>query len=151
MALVERISLRDATPRRDGDVVLGDDFVAPDTTVEGELRQRRERRGLFSLKNSPLTRKIITFNLVALNILVAGILLMNSSREPLAVQRLNSLVGEAELIANVFEAQADTDLSQDGAAAVAETLARLDLRDGLEVFLFEIGRASCRERVLDGV
>ncbi len=105
MALVERISLRDATPRRDGDVVLGDDFVAPDTTVEGELRQRRERRGLFSLKNSPLTRKIITFNLVALNILVAGILLMNSSREPLAVQRLNSLVGEAELIANVFEAQ----------------------------------------------
>ncbi|MDX1822806.1 MAG: sensor histidine kinase [Paracoccaceae bacterium] len=149
MALVERISLRDATPRRDGDVVLGDDFVAPDTTVEGELRQRRERRGLFSLKNSPLTRKIITFNLVALNILVAGILLMNSSREPLAVQRLNSLVGEAELIANVFEAQADTDLSQDGAAAVAETLARLDLRDGLEVFLFDatgtlVGQAEGR-------
>jgi two-component system sensor histidine kinase ChvG len=141
--------LRDATPRRDGDVVLGDDFVAPDTTVEGELRQRRERRGLFSLKNSPLTRKIITFNLVALNILVAGILLMNSSREPLAVQRLNSLVGEAELIANVFEAQADTDLSQDGAAAVAETLARLDLRDGLEVFLFDatgtlVGQAEGR-------
>ena len=141
--------MRDATPRRDGDVVLGDDFVAPDTTVEGELRQRRERRGLFSLKNSPLTRKIITFNLVALNILVAGILLMNSSREPLAVQRLNSLVGEAELIANVFEAQADTDLSQDGAAAVAETLARLDLRDGLEVFLFDatgtlVGQAEGR-------
>ena len=149
MALVERISLRDATPRRDGDVVLGDDFVAPDTTVEGELRQRRERRGLFSLKNSPLTRKIITFNLVALNILVAGILLMNSSREPLAVQRLNSLVGEAELIANVFEAQADTDLSQGDAAAVAETLARLDLRDGLEVFLFDatgalVGQAEGR-------
>ena len=137
MALAERISLRDATPRRDGDVVLGDDFVAPDTTVEGELRQRRERRGLFSLKNSPLTRKIITFNLVALNILVAGILLMNSSREPLAVQRLNSLVAEAELIASVFEAQAGTDLSQGGGPQVTGTLERLDLRDGLEIFVFD--------------
>lgn len=141
MALAERISLRDATPRRDGDVVLGDDFVAPDTAVEGELRQRRERRGLFSLKNSPLTRKIITFNLVALNILVAGILLMNSSREPLAVQRINSLVAEAELIANVFETQAvagaQTDAPQGVGPDVAATLARLDLRSGLEVFVFD--------------
>ena len=145
MALAERISLRDTTPRRDGDVVLGDDFVAPDTTVEGELRERRERRGLFSLKNSPLTRKIITFNLVALNILVAGILLMNSSREPLAVQRINSLVAEAELIASVFEAQAVTgpaaDLSQDGGTDVAATLERLDLRRGLEVFVFDVSGA----------
>ena len=77
MALAERISLRDATPRQDGDVILGEDFVAPDTAAENELRQRRARRGLFSLKNSPLTRKIIIFNLVALNILVAGILLRN--------------------------------------------------------------------------
>jgi two-component system sensor histidine kinase ChvG len=141
MALAERISLRNATPRRDDDVVLGDDFVAPDTNGEGELRQRRARRGLFSLKNSPLTRKIITFNLVALNILVAGILLMNSSREPLAVQRINSLVGEAELIANVFEVQATLGpvvaLSSSDSADVAATLDRLDLRDGLEVFIFD--------------
>ena len=153
MALAERISLRDATPRRDGDVVLGDDFVAPDTTVEGEVQQRRERRGLFSLKNSPLTRKIITFNLIALNILVAGILLMNSSREPLAVQRINSLVAEAELIASVFEAQAVTGpavaLSQGDREDVAATLARLDLRQGLEVFVFDtagavVGRSEGR-------
>ncbi|MDX5402672.1 MAG: sensor histidine kinase, partial [Rhodobacterales bacterium] len=153
MALAERISLRDATPRRDGDVVLGDDFVAPDTTVEGEVQQRRERRGLFSLKNSPLTRKIITFNLIALNILVAGILLMNSSREPLAVQRINSLVAEAELIASVFEAQAVTGpavaLSQGDREDVAATLARLDLRQGLEVFVFDtagavVGRSQGR-------
>jgi two-component system sensor histidine kinase ChvG len=141
MSLAERISLRNATPRRDGDVVLGDDFVAPDTNGEGELRQRRARRGLFSLKNSPLTRKIITFNLVALNILVAGILLMNSSREPLAVQRINSLVGEAELIASVFEVVAPTGpvvaLSSADRVDVAATLDRLDLRDGLEVFIFD--------------
>ncbi|MFD1195810.1 ATP-binding protein [Seohaeicola saemankumensis] len=137
MALAERISLRDATPRRDGDVILGDDFVAPDAIGQGELRHRRERRGLFSLKDSPLTRKIITFNLVALNILVAGILLMNSSREPLAVQRINSLLGEAELIASVFEVQAATGLAGDVGANAASTINALDLRSGLEVFVFD--------------
>lgn len=133
--------MRDATPRQDGDVILGEDFVAPDTAAENELRQRRARRGLFSLKNSPLTRKIIIFNLVALNILVAGILLMNSSREPLAVQRLNSLVAEAELITNVFEARAATGandgLSVADGPSVTETLSRLNLRTGLEVFVFD--------------
>lgn len=141
MALAERISLRDATPRQDGDVILGEDFVAPDIAAEKELRLRRARRGLFSLKNSPLTRKIIIFNLIALNILVAGILLMNSSREPLAVQRLNSLVGEAELITNVFEARASAGtndgLTVPDGPSVTDTLSRLNLRAGLEVFVFD--------------
>ena len=141
MALAERINLRDTAPRRDGDVILGEDFVAPDTAAESELRQRWARRGLFSLKNSPLTRKIIIFNLVALNILVGGILLMNSSREPLAVQRLNSLVAEAELIADVFEVRAaaagTTALTESEGLSVADTLARLDLRAGLEVFVVD--------------
>ena len=75
------------------------------TTATDELRARRERRGLFSLRGSPLTRKIITFNLIALNVLVAGILYLNSSRDSLAVQRAASLVSEAELIADVIEAQ----------------------------------------------
>ena len=147
--------MRDATPRRDGDVILGDDFVAPDTTVEGELRHRRERRGLFSLKDSPLTRKIITFNLVALNILVAGILLMNSSREPLAVQRINSLVAEAELIANVFEAKAAagsaSSLSGADEADVVETSGMLNLRQGLEVFVFDASATKVAEGTGRGI
>jgi two-component system, OmpR family, sensor histidine kinase ChvG len=155
MAFAERISLRDATPRRDGDVILGDDFVAPDTTVEGELRHRRERRGLFSLKDSPLTRKIITFNLVALNILVAGILLMNSSREPLAVQRINSLVAEAELIANVFEAKvaagSESGLSVAGAADLDDTIGLLNLRQGLEVFVFDAAGTKVAEGTGRGI
>ncbi|MFC6639415.1 hypothetical protein [Sulfitobacter sediminilitoris] len=36
-----------STPTQDGDVVLGDDWVAPDNTGSDELRARRERRGLF--------------------------------------------------------------------------------------------------------
>ena len=87
MALAERSFVRDVKPTsRDGDVVLGDDWVAPDTAAPEEIRARRERRGLFSLHASPLTRKIITFNLIALTVLLAGILYLNSSRDSLAIQ-----------------------------------------------------------------
>ena len=109
MALVEEMSVQDAGSKRRGDVVLGDDWVAPDGTVEQELQDSRARRGgLFSLRSSPLTRKIITFNLIALNVLVGGILYLNSSRDGLVAQRAAGLVAEAELIADVFEAQLPT-------------------------------------------
>ena len=141
MAIVERNFVRDmTTPYRDGDVVLGDDWVAPDKTATDELRSKRARRGLFSLRASPLTRKIITFNLIALNVLAAGILYLNSSRDSLAVQRGASLVSEAELIADVFEAQlatAGTPDSLSDAMDVDASLGRLDLRSGIEVFVFD--------------
>ena len=132
--------MRDLTPHRDGDVVLGDDFVAPDN-VEDELRVRRERRRLFSLRDSSLTRKIVTFNLIALNVLVAGILYLNSSRDSLALQRANGLVGEVELIADVFEAQlpsgAPVNLVTGDGVDVGETLKGLDIRSGIEVYVFD--------------
>ena len=133
--------MRDAAPRQDGDVVLGDDFVAPDNVVEDEVRARRARRGFFSLRGSPLTRKIIMFNLIALNILVAGILYLNSTRDGLALQRANSLLGEAELVADVFEAQlpsgAPVNLITGDGVDVGETLAGLNIRKGAEVFVFD--------------
>ncbi|SDO25693.1 two-component system, OmpR family, sensor histidine kinase ChvG [Lutimaribacter pacificus] len=141
MALAERIKVRDVTPSRDGDVVLGDDYVAPDSTVEKELRVKRARRGMFSLNRSPLTRKIITFNLIALNVLVAGILFLNSSRDSLAVQRANTLVSEAELIADVFEVRlpdgAPVNLATGDGIDVAGTLDSLDLRRGVEVYIYD--------------
>lgn len=142
MAIAERNFVRDLTPaRRDGDVVLGDDWVAPDSAAPNEIRARRERRGLFSLRASPLTRKIITFNLIALNVLVAGILYLNSSRESLAVQRAASLVSEAELIADVIEAQLPegqtVDLSVGEGVDIDKTLTGLDLRSGIQVFVFD--------------
>ncbi|ASM73449.1 MULTISPECIES: sensor histidine kinase [Roseobacteraceae] len=144
MALAERDFLRDIAqpPSRDGDVVLGDDWVAPDRSETGkEIRANRARRGLLSLRASPLTRKIITFNLIALNVLVAGILYLNSSRDSLAVQRATSMVSEAELIADVIEAQlpagAPVNLATGDGVDVVATLQGLDLRSGVEVLVFD--------------
>jgi two-component system sensor histidine kinase ChvG len=136
--------VRDMTsvPSRDGDVVLGDDLVAPDATAPSEMRARRERRGLFSLRASPITRKIVTFNLVALCLLIAGISYLNSSRDSLAVQRASALVSEAELIADVFEAQLPTgapvNLATGDGVDINSTLNGLDLRNGTEVFVFDL-------------
>ncbi len=141
MALAEGFDVREAARGRRGDVVLGDDFVAPESVVEDEVRARRARRGLLSLRESPLTRKIIIFNLIALNILVAGILYLNSSRDGLALQRVGGLVGEAELVANVFEAQASGRWPAGPAAgdeaSVRATLERIDVQKGAEVFVFD--------------
>ncbi|MGH1416102.1 MAG: sensor histidine kinase [Pelagimonas sp.] len=129
--------------RRDADVVLGDDWVAPDSTVEKELRDSRARRSVFSLKTSPLTRKIITFNLIAVNVLVAGILWMNSSRETLLIQHANALQSEVELIADVFEAQlpvgAPVNLATSDGIEVADTVDGIDLREGLQLLVFDTG------------
>ena len=128
-------------PSHDGDVVLGEDWVAPETAAPSELRDDRARRSLISLRGSPLARKIITFNLIALNVLVAGILYLNSTRDSLAVQRISALVAQAQLVADVVEAQlpvgAPVNLATGDGVDVEETLAGLDLRGGHEVFVFD--------------
>lgn len=130
-----------SVPSRDGDVVLVDDWVAPDATAPSEMRARRERRGLFSLRASPITRKIVTFNLVALCLLIAGISYLNSSRDSLAVQRAAALVSEAELIADVIKAQLPTgvpvNLATGDGVDIDATLYGLDLRNGTEFFVFD--------------
>lgn len=59
------------------DVVLGEDWVRPDDAVESEVQKRRAGRSVFSIYRSPLARKIVMFNLLALIILVAGVLFTN--------------------------------------------------------------------------
>lgn len=141
MALAEGIDVRDAAPGCDGAVALGDDFVAPD----GGIEEERARCGFFPLLDSPLTRKIILFNLVALNVLVAGIFYLNSSRDGRAMQRVGGLAGEAELVANVFETQlsgrSPMNLVTGDGIDVAATLAALDVQKGAEVFVFDTAGA----------
>ena len=144
MTASEGYAVRDTgtiQPAHSGDVVLGDDWIAPRSTVTQELRQRRARRGFFSLRGSPLTRKIIVFNLIALVILVGGILYLNAARDSLVSQRAGALVGEARLIANVFEAslpaRGPVNLATGDGIDVDETLAGLSLRQGVEVTVFD--------------
>ena len=138
---VRRAAAQVSGPRGAGDVVLGDDWIAPDSAAERQLTESRRKRGLLTLNRSPLARKIITFNLVALILLVAGTLYLTPSRDNLAFQRASGLVSEAELVANVFEAQlpvgAPVNLMNGDGIDTAATLAGLNLRGGVEVFVFD--------------
>ncbi len=87
MTIAAGIGLGKAKPA-DTDVVLGEDWVAPEGAIESELREGRAKRGVISLNSSPLARKIITFNLIAMIIMVAGgVLYLNPFRDSLVLQR----------------------------------------------------------------
>ncbi len=136
--------MRDTGPPRmdrNGDVVLGDDWVAPDNTVEREMQNNRARRGYLSLKGSPLTRRIITFNLIALNILAAGILYLSASRDDFVSQRSATLLSDAALISDVFEVAMPTgapvNLATGDGIDVQSTLEGLTLKQGLQAFVFD--------------
>ncbi|MFC3085122.1 sensor histidine kinase [Tabrizicola soli] len=91
-------------PKRSGDVLLGEDWVSPDATVE-RLKEGRNGRSIVALNRSPLARKIVVFNLMALVMLVIGVLFMNPFRDSLALQRQQGMTRQAELIAKVYESQ----------------------------------------------
>lgn len=151
MALAEHIDPRgDQRDRRDADVELGDDWVAPDSTVEKEMRESRARRARLTLNGSPLTRKIITFNLIALNILAAGILWLDGSRDSLAVQKVNALQTEVALVAAVIEARlpegAQRLVGEDG-DAIEGALNALSLRNGTEILVYDSDRFLVGEAV----
>ena len=144
MTVAPKIDVRDLKSVRNaargaGNVVLGDEFVAPNAS--DFMTQRRKRRGIFHLRKSPLARKIITYNLFGLIVLVAGVLYLNPARDNLAYQRGSALVNEVELIADVFEAQLPVNapvnlMSGDGMDAQV-TLENLDLRGGVDVYLLD--------------
>ena len=120
-------------PKRSGDVLLGEDWVSPDTTVE-RLNFGRGRSGIASLNRSPLARKIIVFNLMALVMLVVGVLFMNPFRESLALQREHGMARQAELIASVLQ----TRMRFGGVAAdFRATLEGVSVDPVVEVFVFD--------------
>ncbi|WP_259786054.1 sensor histidine kinase [Aliiroseovarius crassostreae] len=129
--------MRDTKVSSGSDVVIGEDWVGPQNTVEAELRDGRAKRGLISINRSPLARKIIIFNLLGLLVLVAGVLYLNPFRDSLVLQRERGLVVEAELIANVFEAQMQEGTPLSTGLDVTGTLAALSLPEGVEAFVFD--------------
>lgn len=106
----------------------------------GRHRRSARRVGRIALDRSPLARKIVAFNLVAILVLVSGITLLDPSRASLLKQRELRLVSEAELVAAVFEMQ----LGRDGGSRLggevdpARTLSDLDLLSRSDVFVFDL-------------
>ncbi len=123
------------------DVVLGEDWVAPDTDSDFDLQHGRAKRGFISVNRSPLARKIITFNLLAMIVLVAGVLYLNPFRDSLVLQRESGLVTEAQLVADVFEAQlprgAPVNLAAGDGIDVIATIAGIELPFGAELYVFD--------------
>ena len=141
MTITSRIDVDEPQRAQQSDVVLGEDWVEPGTVVEEELRARRSRRSFASLRSSPLARKIITFNLLAMIVLVAGILYVNPLGQSLVHQRQEALVAETRLSANIFQAQLPDNLPVNLASGdginVEKTLDALELRPGVELFVFD--------------
>ncbi len=147
MTLASGIDVQGAKPaqqsgkKKQADVVLGEDWVGSEARQETELRAKRAKRGLISINRSPLARKIITFNLLAILMLVAGVLFLNPFRDSLVLQRERGLVVEAELMAEVFEARV---AANEGTGLVAapgfnpsQVLRDLQLPTAVEVFVFD--------------
>lgn len=103
MALVEGVALaRDG--RKEAEIVIGEDWDGEPGKVEPALHEGRSTRGVIRLHSSPIARKIVIFNLLALVVLLAGILFINPFRDSLVAQREAALRDEARLVADVFEA-----------------------------------------------
>ena len=140
MTAMPRIGTDDSRPSRTGDVLLGEDWVSADAVADAALKDERSRSRIVSLNRSPLARKIIIFNLLALVVLVGGVLFMNPFRDSLVLQREEGLIREAELIADVFEAQLPAAITP-AAAAVTQALGNIKVGAGVEVFVFDNGGA----------
>ena len=130
-----------AKPAKHADVVLGEDWIGPDAAAESEARAKRDRRGVIAMNRSPLARKIITFNLLAILVLVAGVLFLNPFRDSLVFQRERGLVIEAELISGFFEAQlpkdAPVNLRTGDGLDIKGTLAALQIPTAVEIFIYD--------------
>ncbi len=126
-----------------GQVLLGEDWVSPDVLSDSVLREVRGRRGLLSLNKSPLARKIITFNLLALVILVSGVLFLNPFRDNLVLQREKGLVAETRLIADVVRSTAEV------TGKLPLSLDEITIGSGIEVFLFDTSGQMVATRLGD--
>lgn len=134
------VSMTNRRAAERADIVLGEDWDRPQSGVESELRAARKRRSLISLNSSPLARKIILFNLMAIMALGILFLWLNPVRDSLVVQRERALASEAQLISDIFEAHlpeaAPANLVTGDGIDAESVLSRIGIPDGIEVFVF---------------
>ncbi|MGG7645108.1 sensor N-terminal transmembrane domain-containing protein [Rhodovulum sp. YNF3179] len=141
MSVSSRFDVDETETLEDADIVLGEDWEGSGERVEDEMREKRAKRTWVALNRSPLARKIVTFNVLALIILVVGVLYLNPFRDSLVLQRERALVTEARLISDIFEAQLPRfgPVSFQAADGISptQTLGNLPLLHGVEVFVFD--------------
>jgi two-component system, OmpR family, sensor histidine kinase ChvG len=137
MNVVSEIDATKAEKTDPPEIILGADWDERAKTDEPVEQAGREKRRWISMNSSPLARKIITFNLLALVVLVGGVLYLNQFREGLVEQRERSLVIEAKLISKVFEAKLPSFGADLSTGTPTATLADLNLPVGVEVFVFD--------------
>ena len=134
MTVAQRIRPEGAEPASKGGVVLGEDWVSPDALAEQELRSGQTRRGLVALNHSPLARKIVIFNMMAIVFMVAGVLFLNPFRDSLVIQREQGLITEAQLVANVLESRLSGGMALQDAPVM---LSEITLGPGVDVRVYD--------------
>lgn len=135
------VNMDGARPAKQAEVVLGEDWIGGDAAAESQARAKRERRGVIAMNRSPLARKIITFNLLAILVLVSGVLFLNPFRDSLVYQREKAMISEAELVAGFLGYRIDSveDASGPGGidGGVATRLDAFDLASAASLFVYD--------------
>ncbi len=115
----------------------------PPVLEAASLEPPARRPWRVSLRRSPLARRIVAYNLVALALLVAGVLHLDPFRDGLVIQRERALIVEAQLIAAAVEARLAPAPAGPAArpvadrAALATALRGVALPEGIEVQIFD--------------
>lgn len=140
MNAVSEIDARNAEKEDNPDIILGDDWDDGGDDDSDDDSQPDDPR-FYGLNRSPLARKIVTFNLIGLVVLVAGILFLNPFRDDLVENRQVALEHDAKLVAAVFEAGmprfGPVDLAAGDGIRPREILAGLDLVPGTQAYVFD--------------
>ncbi len=82
-------SRRQAQP--DPGVTMGDDRNGSAGAIDNDPKQGRGRGGVFAIFRSPLARKIVTLNSLAMVLLVTGVFCLDPFRDSLILQREQAL------------------------------------------------------------
>ncbi|GGE48988.1 sensor histidine kinase [Actibacterium pelagium] len=133
--------MRDIHSDTTAEVILGDDWVGPGEETYSEVASQRRGRGKIPIKRSPLARKIVIFNIMALIVMISGILYLNPGRDSLMSQRLDTFVKQAELTADVVEASlprfGPVSLMGGDGVNVKAVLEQITLSEDVEALVFD--------------
>lgn len=137
MSSIDRLTHSDDPDLEKSVKLLAGEHHPKDNAAAAETSLSRSYRSFWAFRHSALTRRIVIFNLIALNILIAAVLYFSSARESLVLQRSQAMVVEAELAANVIAmqmARGESDLAV--LRELNTTLAQLGLSHGSTLYVF---------------